>query len=65
MFLGGTRSASVIAEEPCTAYRMSEEALARMSREHPDLALAFHQYLICILGERLNSNSRILRGVMD
>jgi sulfate permease, SulP family len=65
MFLGGLRSASVITEEACTAYQMSEQALARMNREQPDLSLAFHRYLICVLGERLNSNSRILRGVME
>jgi SulP family sulfate permease len=65
MFLGGLRSASVVTEEDCTAYHMSEDALNRMSREEPDLSLAFHRYLICVLGERLNSNSRILRGVME
>jgi sulfate permease, SulP family len=65
MFLGGVRSASVVTEEPCTAYHLSEEALARMNREQPDLSLAFHRYLICVLSERLNCNSRILRGVME
>jgi SulP family sulfate permease len=65
MFLGGLRTASVVTEEACTAYHMSEEALSRMSREQPELSLAFHRYIICVLGERLNSNSRILRGVME
>lgn len=62
LFLGGTRTASVVVEQPCTAYRLSAESLARMSRENPDLTLAFYRYLICLLAERLASNSRLLRG---
>ena len=58
-------SASVITERPCTVYRLSHESLERMSVEHPDLALAFHRYVICLLGERLTSSSKILRGVIE
>jgi SulP family sulfate permease len=65
LFLGGVRTASVITEQPCTVYRLTHDALERMNSENPDLALAFHRYLICLLGERLTSSSKILRGVIE
>jgi SulP family sulfate permease len=65
LFLGGQRTASVITEQPCTVYRLSHESLERMNLENPDLALAFHRYLICLLAERLTSNSKILRSIVE
>jgi sulfate permease, SulP family len=65
LFLGGVRTASVITEQPCTVYRLTHDSLQRMNVENPDLALAFHRYLICLLGERLTSSSKILRGVIE
>ena len=65
LFLGGVRGASVVTEQPCTVHRLSLEALERMSRENPDLALAFHRYLICLLGERLTNNSKLLRRIVE
>jgi hypothetical protein len=40
-------------------------SLQQMSRENPKLALAFHHYLICLLGERLTSNNALLRGIFE
>lgn len=65
LFLGGKRAASVVTEQPCTVYRLSHESLERMKAENPVLALAFHRYLICLLAERLTSNSKILRSVVE
>jgi SulP family sulfate permease len=65
LFLGGTRSASVVSEQPCTVYRLTAETLERMNRENPELALALHRYLICQLGERLTSNSKLLRSLVE
>lgn len=65
LFLGGVRTSSVVTEQVCTVYRLSHDALERMSAENPDLALAFHRYLICLLGERLSSSSKILRSVIE
>jgi SulP family sulfate permease len=65
LFLGGVRTASVITDKPCTVYRLSHDSLERMNLESPDLALALHRYLICLLGERLTSSSKILRGVIE
>src|SRR4029077_16366220 len=60
LFLRGARAASVITDQPCTVYRLSVADLERISRENPDLSLAFHRYLICLLGERLTSRTKLL-----
>ena len=65
LFLRGSRAASVVTEEPCTVYRLSVAELERMNRENPNLALAFHRYLICLLGERLTSSTALLRGIIE
>jgi len=65
LFLGGTRAASVVTEQPCTVYCLTGAALDRMNREQPDLALAFHRYLICQLGERMASNSKRLLDTLE
>jgi SulP family sulfate permease len=65
LFLGGVRAASVITEQPCIVYKMSLEAMNRMIAENPGLALAFYRYLICLLGERLTNNSKLLHGVNE
>jgi SulP family sulfate permease len=65
LFLRGTRTASVVTNQPCTVYRLSVTSLERMSRENPDLALAFHRYVICLLGERLTSSTALLRGIIE
>jgi SulP family sulfate permease len=63
LFLGGKRTASVIAETECTAYRLDRSALDRMRTEKPELALALHQFLIRLLAERLTTTSNMLRGM--
>jgi SulP family sulfate permease len=65
MFLGGRRMASVVAEGDCTAYCLSAAALERMRQEQPVLALAFHQFLIRLLAERLTTTSVMLRGFQE
>jgi SulP family sulfate permease len=65
LFLRGKRAASVVTDEPCTVYRLSAEALERMNREQPPLALALHRYLICLLGERLTSSTSRLKGAFE
>jgi SulP family sulfate permease len=65
LFLRGNRTASVVTDQPCTVYRLSSGALERMRRENPELALAFHRYVICLLGERLSSSTALLRGIIE
>jgi len=65
MFLGGHRMASVVTEDTCKVLRLTAEALERMRREDPALALAFHKFLIRLLAERLTTTSNMLRGLQE
>jgi len=65
MFLGGQRMASVVTEATCSVYRLTAEALDRMRGEDPVLALAFHQFLIRLLAERLTATSNMLRSYQE
>jgi sulfate permease, SulP family len=60
LYLGEVRSASVVAEQSCTAYRLSAEGLARMERDAPDLASAFHRLMARRLAERLLHTNRMI-----
>jgi len=65
LFLGVARTASVIADQPCVAYRLSAAALDRLRQEDPGLAMAFHRFVVNLLAERLEGNSRLLRGLLE
>lgn len=65
MFLGGQRMASVVTEKPCKVYRLTTAALERMRGEDPVLALAFHQFVVRLLAERLTTTSNMLRGFQE
>jgi len=60
MYLGTARTASVIADEPSVAYRMSKAALAEMREKEPDLAAAFHEFAARQLAERLVDTTRLV-----
>jgi SulP family sulfate permease len=57
------RGASVRADQPTIAYRMSAEAMARMEREDPELAHAFHRLIIRTLAARLDFANREVAGL--
>ena len=61
LFLGGRRTASVVTEEASTVYLLSAASLHRMRTEDPTLALAFHQFIVRLLAERLTTASNMLR----
>lgn len=63
LFLGGKRTASVVADTDCSAYRLDRAALERMQTEKPALSLALHQFVIRLLAERLTTTSNMLRGL--
>jgi SulP family sulfate permease len=52
------RGASVRADQPTIAYRMSLEALTRMEQDDPALANAFHKLVVRILAARLDFANR-------
>ena len=53
VYLGFQASASVVATESGTGYRLSKQRLQQMQTAHPELAATFHIFIACLLGERL------------
>jgi CRP-like cAMP-binding protein len=54
------RSASVVALEPTTAYRLSSEWLRDMQRDEPILATIFHQYMARTLAPKVVDTNRLV-----
>lgn len=64
MYLGGVRTASVVAGSACTFYRLSAGKLREMERDAPDLAAALHKFLARLLAERLAGLSVSLEAAL-
>ncbi len=57
------RGASVRADQPTVAYRMTHEAMARMEHDDPALAHSFHKLVIRTLAARLDFANRELASL--
>jgi SulP family sulfate permease len=64
LFVGGRRTATVVAEAPCVAQRLSVEALARMETDDVQLSNQFHRFLATLMADKLADNSRLLEQMM-
>ncbi|WP_437676125.1 SLC26A/SulP transporter family protein [Sorangium sp. So ce131] len=53
LYMGEKRSATVTASRHATLYRLSEDALRRMTAEAPELAAAFHHFVVTLLARRI------------
>jgi SulP family sulfate permease len=61
----GTRTASVVSEEPSRLRRLTRENLEAMERRDPDLAAALHRLLARLLASRLADAQRTVRALLD
>lgn len=59
-YLGVPRSASVVALEPTTAYRLSSTRLRDMQRDDPVLATIFHHYMARTLATKVVDTNRLV-----
>lgn len=59
------RTASVITERDTMVWRLSNEALEKMTLEAPATASLFNSYLVRTLAERLTSTNRLIRLLTD
>ena len=57
------RGASVLVDEPTVVYRLSKEAIERMEQEQPQLAHAFHRFVVRMLASRLDFANREVAGL--
>jgi SulP family sulfate permease len=64
LYLGKTCAASVIADSPDTAYRLTRAALSEMKAKEPDLAASFHEFAAGLLAERLAATTRTLEAMI-
>jgi SulP family sulfate permease len=61
-FLGPPRSATVVVETDITAYRLTRESLDTIRTRDPDLAIAFHEFMVRMLSERLVDANRLIQA---
>ena len=65
IYLGGTRTASVVASRRSTVYRLSHQSLEEMRENDPEIAALFHEWIARLLAERIADNNRMFEALMD
>ncbi len=65
IYLGGTRTASVVASRPSTVYRLSLQSLEKMREKDPEIAALFHEWIARLLAERVAESNRMFEALMD
>lgn len=65
LFLHQTRSATVVADQPSTLYRLSIGAYNKMMHDDPDLAFHLHQWIGSVLSARLAENTQTLEVLLS
>ncbi len=65
IYLGGLRTASVVASSPSVVYRLSRQALEEMRERDPQIAALFHEWIARLLAERVAENNRMFEALMD
>jgi SulP family sulfate permease len=65
MYLGGPRTASVVADVPSRIHRLSPVSLSAMERDQPALASAIHRMFARLLAERLSDALRAMDALRD
>ena len=58
-------TASMIADEPCVAYRLSRSALMEIKEKDPELAANLHEFVACLLAERLADTTILLAKLSE
>jgi SulP family sulfate permease len=64
-YLKTIRTASVVAERPLIAYRLSEEAFEEMEEQEPQLAAALHRMFAALIAQRLADTLDTVRALSD
>lgn len=64
-YLGGLRTASVVATEPSTVYWLSAQVVRQLEGDEPELAAALHKWIARLLAERLAENVIMLEALAD
>jgi sulfate permease, SulP family len=65
LYMRRKRTASVVVEQKGVAYRLTASKLKKLEAEHPPLGLAFHQYIIWTLADRLSVQNLTVQALFD
>jgi SulP family sulfate permease len=65
LFLHQTRTATVVADETSTLYRLSIDAYHKMMHDDPALAFQLHQWIGSVLSTRLAENNQTLEVLLS
>jgi SulP family sulfate permease len=60
LYLDTSRTASIIADDPSVAYRLSRSELVRLKQQDPEIAAALHEFVARMLAERLADTTRLI-----
>ena len=63
LYRNALRGASVVADEPTVVYKISQKSLQHMENEAPELAHAFHKFVVRTLAARLDFSNREVAGL--
>jgi SulP family sulfate permease len=63
-YVGAKRTASVVADSPAVAYRLTRGALAEMQAAEPELAAAFQGFMVRLLADKLVATTQTLETVL-
>ncbi len=64
-YLGGRRSASVVADEETSAYRITRSAMGAMEEIEPELCMLFHRMMATMLCERVIDTDTTIAALVD
>ena len=64
-YRGLPRAASVVAEEPLVAWRLSASSIARLEAEQPASLIRLHRGMAALLAERLGGANRLVQLLSD
>jgi SulP family sulfate permease len=65
MILDQPRVATVVADRPTVAYRLTRDALTHMEENDPEVAVTFHQFITYLVSERLVNTNLTMRLLLD
>ena len=63
LYRNALRGASVVADEPTVIYKITQKSLQHMENEAPELAHAFHKFVVRTLAARLDFSNREVAGL--
>ncbi len=65
VYLNQPRTATITATKPSVVYRLSVEALRKIERTDPEVAIRLHNWLATTLSHRLADNNRTLEALLN